>query len=825
MDENTQWGENVSDPKGYDKTYTAQVFNFFHQDPKSIWEVRIIPREDDGKVRIHGRWEYVGIVSGYYDDFQKAALDIKEYDGEANIYFSLNPVNADLLARASNRLRKKAKRTTKDDEIILLKWAPIDIDVVRFQGISSTDDELGKAIGVQAEICAWLQKLNIPFYKGESGNGVHILIPLVGYENNEKNRKKLERFVKFMHTKFSSDEIDIDETVFNPGRVWKTYGTMACKGDHTEKRPHRRSYFHIPDNLLDPVDLFTVMKTIIPTDRELKEKKIDKPQTSHTTGKALSDIEIIERACVRDEVFRSLWGGSIAGYRSQSEADYVLLKKLAFWCQKDKTLMERLFDQSGLCRDKWREREDYRMMSLDKAADSCTKVYDSEFYRKDTKKKKEDKLFSYFLAQKMLSKYIFKTTKDNETIYCYDKGIYRDNGEVFVKEEINKEYGDSVTTNMMRETLAHIRWSTYIERERFNYDTNLVNLKNGVLDIRTMELKPHGPEYFFTMQLPLVYDPDGVCPKIEKFFAEVLYKDDVGIIEEMFGYSLYREYFIQKAIMLTGEGANGKSTLINLYINFLGKENCSSVPLQNLEKERFATASLYGKLTNVCSDLPDCALKQSAIFKGLVGGDPIQGEQKYKQPFTFVNFAKLIFAANKIPETRDKSTAFFRRWVIVNFPNKFEGGKAVPQPKLLGDLTSESELSGLLNFALKGLKRLFDNHQFSDGKSIEDIMDYYEKASNPVFAFLDDRCILEKDGFTSGEEIYCEFAKYCNSKHIMVISVRGFNSGLRKQGFELTRPKKEGARVRGWSGIRLRREDENNDEGDDDNKTGKGGFF
>ena len=120
----------------FDKDYTTGVLNFLHGDTDGVVEIRLFPKER--YLRVNGRREYVGkTVSGYYDDLSKIGQDIKKFDGKGNIYFTLNPCNPALLARSANHLTYSAETTTSDDDIIVDRWFPIDIDPIRPAKISS----------------------------------------------------------------------------------------------------------------------------------------------------------------------------------------------------------------------------------------------------------------------------------------------------------------------------------------------------------------------------------------------------------------------------------------------------------------------------------------------------------------------------------------------------------------------------------------------------------------------------------------------------------------------------------------------------------------
>ena len=245
----------------FDKKYIVGILHFLgHFQAGGVTEVRIFPK--DRYVTIGNRRTYVGnVVSGYYNDFDKLARDIAPFGGKANIYVTLNPCKPDLLARAANRLQYGAKVTTSDGEILCDMWFPIDFDPVRPSGISSTDSELQLALAKLNEVADFLSPW-ATVVKGMSGNGGHGLLRLPGYPNNEETRRAKERLTRFLSERFSDEKVSVDNTVFNMSRIWKMYGTHACKGDSIPSRPHRRSYLEIVP--VEPVDLYAHLDEIIP---------------------------------------------------------------------------------------------------------------------------------------------------------------------------------------------------------------------------------------------------------------------------------------------------------------------------------------------------------------------------------------------------------------------------------------------------------------------------------------------------------------------------------------------------------------------------------
>jgi len=243
--------------------------------------------------------------------------------------------------------------------------------------------------------------------------------------------------------------------------------------------------------------------------------------------------------------------------------------------------------------------------------------------------------------------------------------------------------------------------------------------------------------------------------------------------------------------------------LINVIQAFLGIDNISSVSLQELGFNRFAMARLYGKLANLYPDLSDASLKQTGRFKMLTGGDPIEAERKFKDPFSFINYAKLIYSANKVPSTGDPSDAFFRRWIFVNFPNKFEGKDA--DRRLIDRLTTKEELSGLFNWAIEGLKRLLENGGFSHSKSTEETRDLYERMSSQVIAFVKDCAKIESTEWERKDVLYGAFNEYCKENSLPTMAKNIFGQKLPEVSgaIRASRRKIGGKQVTIWTGISL----------------------
>jgi P4 family phage/plasmid primase-like protien len=297
-------------------------------------------------------------------------------------------------------------------------------------------------------------------------------------------------------------------------------------------------------------------------------------------------------------------------------------------------------------------------------------------------------------------------------VHIYDSGVYQLRGEFFIKRAVKhwleaQNKTEEWERKLGEEVVEYIRLDAPELLIGHKPPCDVLNLKNGLLDIQTGALRPHTPEFLYPIQIPIDCAPTATCPAIDKFLSETFPEDNQDLAWEILGDALTPDRSIQKAILLTGEGGNGKGAFLALYINFLGRRNVSTVSLHKLEADRFAVSRLYGKLANVCADLPSTHLTGTSVFKSITGNDTITGEFKFRDSFDFDPFCRLVFAANHLPQSRDASKAFYDRWVVIIFNRIFRDTKhEIPRSILDAQLSDPKELSGALNKAIVGLRRV-----------------------------------------------------------------------------------------------------------------------
>ena len=431
-------------------------------------------------------------------------------------------------------------------------------------------------------------------------------------------------------------------------------------------------------------------------------------------------------------------------------------------------------------------------------------------------KEKEDRIskIASEIADVFIENFHFVTIMQTDEILMYKNGVYKHGAEALIKKEIESVIPPEILTeNIIKEVLGHIRRTTYEPLEKLNSDPYIINLKNGLLDIRTFEFKNHSPDFLSTIQLPVNYDPKAKSELWERVLHEDLYEEDIQVLQEAFGYALFPDNRAQKMVILLGSGSNGKSLILHVLEELLGKDNVSHIAPQTLVTNDFSLSVLQDKLANIYADLPNLPMQTVGKLKALVSGDTITADKKFKEPFDIQNKTKFYFSANVLPKVADDTIAFFRRLIIIPFPKTFDESQA--DPDLFEKLTRPEELSGILNWALEGLKRLIQNHfKFSYHKSVEEIMDMYTRASDPVKSFLDEETVEDPNAWIPKQELYRAYVEYVNShKLASPLSQTTFFRNLLKYRKLATEHKNvKGQRVWVFVGIRLKNEQEKEEE-------------
>lgn len=409
-------------------------------------------------------------------------------------------------------------------------------------------------------------------------------------------------------------------------------------------------------------------------------------------------------------------------------------------------------------------------------------------------------LTPFDVAKQILEEFIFITSSKSDELFIYKEGVYLKQGDSIIKKRVQEILQDKATTHKVNEVINHIKRMTIKDIDEDENPINLICVVNGILNIDTKELKEHSPNVIFFSKLPVKYCRDVKYDLFDRFVKELVNEKSAMILQEFVGYCLRRDTAYQKALILKGTGNNGKSTLLKILEELFGKGNCSAIPLQQLEEDKFITADLKGKIANIFADLPERALSETSIVKSIITGDTITVQHKFGHPFSQIPTVKLMFSCNKLPKTKDYSNGFFRRWIIIEFNSIF---KENVKPNKERDFIDEESLSGILNWALKGLDRLKDWGGFM--VSEKETRDLWMRNSDNIAAFIQDKLEVDENNHMPKEEVYNQYVTYCKNNNKIPLENNAFHRELaEKIEIKSFQPSLNGKQIHAWKGIKFK---------------------
>lgn len=380
-------------------------------------------------------------------------------------------------------------------------------------------------------------------------------------------------------------------------------------------------------------------------------------------------------------------------------------------------------------------------------------------------------------------------TGPGQTLWSYSDGLWKPNGREQVIYRTGRFLGEAARP-AHSQTLTH-----FMEVEPQFIDglgpKEYLNLKNGMLDWKTGDLLMHDPYFKSTVQLPLNWNPDAKCPTVDKFFEQVLHTDLISLMWEIIGICVFTGMGFQKAIFFDGIGRNGKGTILRLIEALIPIAFVANVELQELMKDKFAKAQLYGKIVSIVGDLSSKALEDPSIFKQLTGQDRVTAEFKYGQPFSFTSQATMLFAANKLPESFDTSKGFFSRLLIVPF-DKLSLDESQVDDTLEDRM--HLELEGVLVKAVAGLKRAMERGGFEPVARCEAALMSYKGDRSQIFEWWATQVIVTGDNKDRVERgnLYASFYAFASSLGVEPMSKVVFYSRLRSEFTKWTTEVKSG---------------------------------
>lgn len=368
--------------------------------------------------------------------------------------------------------------------------------------------------------------------------------------------------------------------------------------------------------------------------------------------------------------------------------------------------------------------------------------------------------------------------KLNGQLYVYKDGVYVQ-GQKFIEAAMIK-YIPRLTRARRTEILEYIELVMTDEAEPA--PSNLIAFKNGIYDIVKDEMLQFDPKYIITNKINFDYNPKAKSELVKKTMSKISCgnEDIIMLLYEVAGYCLFRKSEMGKSFILSGKGANGKSTYLDIIRTMLGVENVASLDLSELCSE-FKNSTIVGKLANIGDDISGDFIPDVSVFKKLCTGEALTFNEKFKNPYQASSYAKLLFSANSVPrmgKTKD-SYAIKRRVVIVPFKARFTKDDPDYSPFIKYELREPENIEYFIKMAVEGLKCVLENNEFTTCEVIEKEMETYEIENNSVLSFVDNGEVKIENESVS--EVYLAYSVYCRESNLQAMSKIAFSKEIQKQ--------------------------------------------
>jgi len=729
-------------------------------------------------------------------------IDVCEkYDGQLNLYVGLN---------------ERKIGGDKDEDIDFITNIGHDIDVhdgnpegfIKAQEIALKikDDAIKRGYQESLVIC--------------SGRGFWVIHHIIPIKNTEENQKKVKEFGLRIKKKYEVEGLNFDTAVYNPSRIARIPETINV----SDKENQIKSFMVNKPMGIEDVQLATDIENI-------KLPKINYESNGEQPKSSCTFMDY----CLTHEVPKGERHLIISRNMSlyiQNHPDRDLLREQYFKIQKG--------SETEL--DQW-------LKSLDNSPEkkypfSCGQLINFQKKYKIPLKCKGCPKFSEYKKEQKAKKNLLKEVEvqqkaeeiHNPITYFTDKKhlaeqfikiqpVYYDRSRIWwfwnLKEmrwEICDETDimNGISDNSQADTVSSKEKNEIIEalkqvsrrQKPMEVKKSWIQFKNTIVDFETGEEFPTSPKYFITNPIPYKLDEDRFSdtPTVDRIFEEWVGEKYVKTLYEIIAYSLIPNYPLHRIFCFIGSGMNGKSKYLELLRKFIGNENCCSTELDTLLNSKFEVFRLYKKLVCQMGETNFNEMNKTSILKKLSGEDLIGFEKKRCDPFEDNNYAKIIISTNNLPTTSDKTIGFYRRWLIIDFPNQFSEKKDI-----LADIPEE-EYECLAVKCLIVLKELMERRSFHNEGSIEDRMKRYEDKSNPFDKFFNEFIIEDFNEFVTKASFKHKLNEWCKANKFREMSDQAINIKMKEKHFHLDERdymdwyeggKLEKKLVRSWKGIKF----------------------
>lgn len=342
-----------------------------------------------------------------------------------------------------------------------------------------------------------------------------------------------------------------------------------------------------------------------------------------------------------------------------------------------------------------------------------------------------------------------------------------------------------------------------VKSSAFDAEPYLLNCQNGVLDLKSGELKPYSRELLSTKLCVARYDPLAECPHWMEFLTTVFRSDEelIRFVQKVVGYVLTGDVSYQMFFILHGSGANGKSTFVDTIYKLLGSY-ASITPTTTLIEKRGNEipndiARLKGARFVIASELERSKTLDESLIKQLTSLEPIVARFLHREFFEFRPTAKVFLSTNYKPTVKGTDDGIWRRIKLIPFDHKFEGDAKIEK---YAEKYLFPELSGILRWAVEGFRKL-QEEGFREPQIVRTATDQYQASEDIIGSFLKESCVLQPHCMVAASELYDQ---YCKNSEVK-IRRKDFNDYLIRRGY--ARERGTSGRLKGvqyWLGIGIK---------------------
>ncbi len=342
-----------------------------------------------------------------------------------------------------------------------------------------------------------------------------------------------------------------------------------------------------------------------------------------------------------------------------------------------------------------------------------------------------------------------------------------------------------------------------VSHEKLDANAWLLNVKNGVLDLRSGDLSPHRPTDLITRVADVRFDKKAKAVSWMKFLERVLPDEETrSFLQRFIGYSLTGDVGERVFVVCYGGGRNGKSVLLRIIQAMLGKYSTTCAPGLLMARKDEAhpadVADLFGARLAVASEVKKGRTFDEEKVKRITGNDMLKARRMRENFWEFLPTHKIILATNHKPRVADATDSFWDRIALIKFDVRITDGEI---DRSLAESIIKTELAGVLAWAVEGCLA-WQRDGLRLPQAIVDATKEYREAEDVVGAFVNECCALVSGTFTTTAMLMAAAQKWCAANERFVFSKKDLAEWLSQH--ECASGKNKEGTARGWSGIRLR---------------------